>query len=587
MLPYFHDEHFDTLASGLGDFAAATEALQGEQYRLTMRRLAYLAATNAREPFAEGMALLNTLPEAAKAKALGHPNVNLWSAHYVELGKGSANKDRVMEGLGYFGAVAAAAAIHAERPFEPIKIPLQDGATAMLPTLGKAVFQRKSQHAFVEHSRDGHTSVSTDEETIHVPPDSRTDAPGWLGLRHLEASLGDQQVTVELDDINPYRQLSAFEARPAERLSPVDAARWQHNFGLAAQFMAEHLPDLAPALFGVLHSIVPLERNPAYRMARTTVLGSVALNLSSVIEMAVDLAEQFYAGQFLAMHQVQPLHDSPLVERHYYSPTYDQPMLFRDFLGVLYRHPIVARMWHIRRDLSEPESVERFIADLQLARWTHRLSSYVHAARSSQRLTKAGLRVLDGVELHKNNLLRAAQPVDKRAAEMALFANTVHRLDWRLHHLQPAGPAIEMLGDDFVAGREPPLPVVVPAAVVMPQGSRQSPKLIRENVLYEAMMSGHYSANTVFVARQTTPVVDETRNALMENPEDRQLWLKLASRHLHSAEGRSTQALVSCPEVVRAVCLHITKAYGLKADPISVGLWLTNVRSVEQDCIDE
>jgi len=187
---------FDAIAAGEPDAVVVSKLLTGmHSKRIVMLRaileLAAQRCAEARPALEAGYELLARAQgedRAAVRTVLTHPSVGAWAARCLRRLQNPAEPGvPLATELGHLAAVAAAAAIRAEQPFE-LDVPLRDG-TVMLPTLGLASFYGMTAPAVTVASDGSRVTLTAESHVVTIPADPEQDAEGWLGLRRLRKAI--------------------------------------------------------------------------------------------------------------------------------------------------------------------------------------------------------------------------------------------------------------------------------------------------------------------------------------------------------------------------------------------------------------
>ena len=221
-------------------------------------------------------------------------------------GRGGAEPARL-------AALAAAAAIRARYPCA-IEVPVYRGVVT-LPSVGQVMLSpgwtagggsvaasgsaagRRSagggrRMANVRYTAEG-TRVIMGRRLVLVPADTRTDGPGWRGLRPLRATERGMTLRLVIDDLDPDRMPSARDL--GGRLSLAEATRWQRILPRAWDLLADLPGTAAEEIHAVVRVLTPLRR-PAHGQVSSSsreAFGGVALSPpADPLALAVSLAQE-------------------------------------------------------------------------------------------------------------------------------------------------------------------------------------------------------------------------------------------------------------------------------------------------------
>ena len=316
-------------------------------------------------------------PEVA-ASVIRYPSVGAWALRTVRAARGEQPAPgAVPSGL---SVVGAAAAIRARLPAE-VEVPVVGGIVA-LPSLGLATARGRTA---VVRSTTAGADVSSAGGAVKVPHDPRADAPGWLGLRHIEAGALD----VLIDDLDPFRMPGSDNLAP--RLSASEADRWRTTLRQAWPLLeAQHL-EWAAEIAAAVTVLVPLNRPHHGQVSSSSpeAFGSIALSEPpDPSRCAATLAHEVLHLKLGALLDIVTM-TMPDDGRRYYAPWRDDPRPVSALFQGVYAHLGVSAFWRRQRHLEEGAAGLR--AHTEFARWRAAAASAAETLRSSGRLTPAGL----------------------------------------------------------------------------------------------------------------------------------------------------------------------------------------------------
>jgi HEXXH motif-containing protein len=430
-------DRFADLASGLGGPAAVTDLAEA---RLSKNLLLLRYAAEA-WPGEEGQQAAEVLIAADRrepqvtAEVLGDPLVGAWLADTARRLRGIEESEiPIQENLAQLGALAAAAAYRAGIDAR-IRTRTRGGVVT-LPTVGTAHLgyahlgyaHLGSAHLGTAHlgttrldsDGDAVVTVSGGRVTVATAAESveAGDDPRWQPVRLLAASAGDATAAVVLEDANPFRDL--YHARPADRLAPGEAARWQILFTDAWQLLADHLPERAAELAAGLRSVVPLVTDNSGEARSGTArdaFGAVGLTRPrSGADFAVTLVHEFQHSKLSALLDLATLHTPGGDERHF-APWRTDPRPTGGLIQGVYAFFGVADAWRALRVVPglEADAAREFaFARLQV-------SVGLDALEQSNELTDRGREFVGGLRRSVSRLLADSVPdADAAAAEKTL-----------------------------------------------------------------------------------------------------------------------------------------------------------------------
>ncbi|MFD8819632.1 HEXXH motif domain-containing protein, partial [Streptomyces sp. NPDC059627] len=351
--------YFDDLAAGRGG-PETVRFLWTTEYSRRLLLLRALLDTAAATPGA-----LGPLPPvdaawdiltAAQQRApqefrdlLLHPQIGTWLGHSLRRLRHTAWGDGPLwTDLGHLHAVCAVAALRAGLPLRTA-VPLRDG-TAMFPTLGLARLPDRPRWGTAEVAveagrlRAGPYGAGVGPPEPPATPDG--DAPGWQGLRSLRATADGRPVTVWLDDVDPYRDLS--EPLPPRRLGKDELARWQERFARAVDLLADSDPGMAAALAEGLRTVAevrPARSFPVLSASSGDAFGGLLSSLPpDPVSFAVTLVHEFQHTKLGALLHLLTLERDSGTERHH-APWRNDPRPLSGLLQGAYAFLGITDFW--------------------------------------------------------------------------------------------------------------------------------------------------------------------------------------------------------------------------------------------------
>ena len=238
-------------------------------------------------------------------------------------------------------ALAAAAAIRARYPCA-IEVPAYRGVVT-LPSVGQVMLSAgwaaaggsvprgsaaggsaAGTMANVRYTAGG-TRVIMGRGLVLVPTDTRTDGPGWRGLRRLCATERGMTLRLVIDDLDPDRMPSARDL--GGRLSPAEAIRWQRILPRAWDLLADLPGTAAEEIHAVVRALTPLRR-PAHGQVSSSspeAFGGVALSPpADALALAASLAQEAQHAKLGALLDLVAL-TRPDDGQRYDAPWCDHP----------------------------------------------------------------------------------------------------------------------------------------------------------------------------------------------------------------------------------------------------------------------
>ncbi|MFC4910271.1 FxsB family cyclophane-forming radical SAM/SPASM peptide maturase [Actinomadura gamaensis] len=360
-------------------------------------------------------------PDEVRA-VLDHPTVGVW-AHAVA--DGDADTDPIT-------ALAAAAAIRARdpRPVEVVGGP--DGL--YLPTLGTV--ERFAGTGLVRAAPDAPVTIASDAGTVILPDDLHRDAPGWRGLRGLEAEYHGMALHLLLDDCDPLR---AAGGDPSPRLTPAEAEHWRATLRRAWRLLVRWHWTVAEESARTLRVLTPIAPPPQGMRSSTVheAFGAVyASPPPDERDLAVTFAHEVQHAKLGALNDAIPL-TRPDDGSRYYAPWRDDPRPAAGLLTGAYAHLGVAGFW--RRQRHHEQGAAALRAHTEFARWRDASALVSGILARSGRLTAEGERLV--AEMDRTLRAWRREPVPSAALDQARAIANEHRERWRARHGEPGGAA--------------------------------------------------------------------------------------------------------------------------------------------------
>jgi HEXXH motif-containing protein len=520
----------------------------------------------------------------AFSSVLSHPYTGSWAGYTTRLLRGGiGGVCPLWMHVGHVHALAAAAAIRAGLEFET-EVPVWEG-NAVLPTLGTARLVASSPFEVAAvRGRRGRYTVTNRTSLVCLPESVESDGDGWWGLRRARANVGSRQFSLQLDDLDPYRGL--YEPVLPQRLPAAEIEDWGHLIDEACQLIVAHVPELAESMPIGLSSLVPKPQVPFQNPSASTgeAFGSAVVGRpTDGASLAATLIHEF---QHIVLGGV--LHLVELVEadprERIYVPWRDDPRPISGALQGVYAFFGVTMFWRAlaRDDIAGTARRAAF----EFAYWRRHSWGTLQALRDDAALTAAGQRFLDGVAERLDPWQH--EPVPRAMAELAAAAAADHRAGWRVRHLRPDPTSVVELVGAWLAGRDRP-PASIHATALpptpVPDGSWASARteLIRLRVSEAdqtrlpdswSAVPGATTADFDYASDRFTEAVHGYRAELAADP-DRPvslvgLGLALAARGSDPA----ARALLSCPELVRAVHRRLRHTARHVPTPEQVASWI-------------
>jgi HEXXH motif-containing protein len=512
---------------------------------------------------------------------LSHPYTGSWAGHALRLFRDDITGPwPPWVHIGHMHALAAAAAVRARIPFHA-RVPCWNGV-AVLPSLGAARLPVDEQWTVAEirGGADG-VELRTGDTAVRLPQPIDLPAPDWWPLRRIASGDHACRLSVRLDDVDPFRGL--YEPLPPERIETAEVSAWQANLDDAWRLVATRLPHLAESMPAGLCSIVPrpvvLFRNASASTGEA--FGSAIIGRQpDSTALAATLVHEFnhivLGGVF---HLTRLCEDDPRMR--FYAPWRDDPRPLDRVLQGVYAHLGVTEFWRaLSRADDRPDGRK---AAVEFAYWREQTWRVATAIRGDESLTRAGRRFVDGIVSRFEPWLQEPIPAAESAMAKAMVMD--HYAGWRLRHVRPRPELVGRVTEAWLAGWPRP-PVVdatrdpVPTPVPDGEWSPARVDLIRLGLDPVPFAAPHDAvpdateADLAYAAGRLTEAVDLYRAELIEDPDHPPalvgLGLSRAARGVDSA-GR---ALLSHPELVRAVHRNLRSLAHPTPTPEELAAWI-------------
>jgi HEXXH motif-containing protein len=500
---------------------------------------------------------------------LEHPYTGSWAGYTTRLLHNKiAGVCPLWVHIGYLHAIAAAAAIRAGLRFE-ISVPVWNGG-AILPTLGMARLPTAEPFLAAEiRGGDGPPEVRAGTVSVRLPHDYSLDAPGWWPIRNVRVRADHSVLLLRLDDLDPYRGL--YEPVLPQRLGTSEVATWCALLTDAWHIIVRYLPETVPAFQTGLVSLVPRPAVP-FRMPSASTgeaFGSAVVGLpDDAPGLANTLVHEFQHILLGGLLHLAHLRDDDPRER-FYVPWRDDPRPLPGLLQGVYAFFGVTMFWRALAH-ARHTSVDRRAA-FEFAYWREATWRVLSSLQDDSGLTPAGRRFLAGVAERLGPWRH--EPVPGDLAALAALVAADHYAGWRIRHVRPRLETVETLARAWLAGLQCVAGISAaddrtPTPVPDGSWSQARPDMIRLGL---AQPAGTDSLPQPPLSETWQTVPDATRGdfayasghfaeaariytaELAADPDRPASWigLGLALSRLHARP--AARALLSCPELVRAV----------------------------------
>jgi HEXXH motif-containing protein len=387
------------------------------------KRIAQLAAIHAAAGDHDGgvpasfqaLADVQRESQGTVAELLSSPQVGAWAAHCLRL-LTAGDKDPLWTHLAQLGAVAASAAIRTNSSVR-VLVPVRSGAVCF-PTVGRAFVAGAATRSLVECAVAG-TEVLIDG----APP------AAWERVRDLRTSAGGVELSVQLDDVDPY--WSSFGMPMADRLTDDELGIWRDQLDGAWQVLAERHSHRLGTMAAAVRCLVPVAQAGqvgGVSASSADAPGAIALTEPvSPVRLAATLIHESQHYRLATLHDLQRLYEFPARQLHY-SPWRNDPRPASGVVHALMAFIGVADFW-FRERTGDPA------VELEYARHIRQLRVARRAGIEAPELTRLGKALV-------NELSQAidALPLDTGAEEVRRVADdlvTEHEATWRLRNMVP------------------------------------------------------------------------------------------------------------------------------------------------------
>jgi HEXXH motif-containing protein len=535
------------------------------------------------------LASVQQADSGAVAAVLVHPQVGSWLGRCLcrVLSKTGEEIPPLRNMLGQLGAVAAAAAIHAGYECE-VTVPLEHGRM-MLPTLGVAhLVQETSQETVIVRCRRDEVTICGSTGKVTLPADPRADADGWTGLRRLQAGIDGQDLTVDLDDLSPFRD---FGERPSDRLPDEVVGHWQQLLEDAWTLLVRRHPHHATMTAAMLASIGTLDDTDtggSVNLTSRDAFGAVYMSPPADAEaLAETLVHELFHSKLNALMELVPLCTAQPGEL-FYSPWREDPRPLTGVLHGAYSFLAVADFWRRQRDLVGGQ--ETYFAVCRFARMRAEVSHALETLLNSERLTDHGIRFVAGMAAWLASWEDV--PVPQEPAELADQEMIDHGLRWRLSNARPDHRQIQDIVTAWLRDEPSPLPFDAVVAEVLPgkrkqhEGQRGRSCLthirLKDPDRFSRIIEGTAplpteatDADLAFIAGDHVEAVRRYSRQVAAHPERTEQWAGLGMACRRLADDSVGQMLTTRPEVASAVYRQIEAASETWPAPLDVARWLT------------
>lgn len=587
---------FDDLAHGAADARLTLKLRRAERSRrlLLLRALVDRAGktpglVSPLPPAEEAWELLAWVQEKDPAVVevmLAHPYTGTWAGYTMRLlSTHISGVAPLWAHVGHLHAVAAAAAIRAGLDFHT-SVPAWRGGV-MLPSLGLAQLDTDSLWTVAEvTARRGRLKIESDSSWVSIPDVYAEESAHWAGLRYLSARANGHNLTVRLDDLDPYRGL--YEPVPPLRLSQAEVADWRTIFSTAWQLIVRHLPMTAITFQVGLDSLVPGNQRAPFRIASGSTgeaFGSAIVTWPpDAMSLAASLVHEFQHILLGGLLHLSPLHDDDTKERCY-APWRDDPRPIGGLLQGIYAFAGVSRFWRaVARDSSGTPARR---AAYEFAYWRTATWTTLGVARDDPCLTELGRQFLAGVTDWLGPW--QAEPVPDDLGALAARISADHYAGWRLRHIRPDPAVVEQLtaawladparpGRVMLGAERPPIPVPdgswSPARAELARLSLTEPAAGPGSQSWWARVPDATEADAALISGRLADAARGYRAELADDPDRVGAWAGLGVTLHGIASTPAAKALLRTPELVRAVHRRVRAVGAGSPQPDRLAAWI-------------
>jgi HEXXH motif-containing protein len=586
---------FDSLARGHGGASTVRVLRRAERSRrmLLLRALVDQVAKNSEmilplpspEDAWELLARTEQADQTVLDLILAHPYTGSWLGYATRLLRNRMNGvGPLWAHIGYVHSLAAAAAARANIPFEST-VPVWHG-DAILPTLGLARLPDVVPWSTAVIAGDGGgIEISDGAATIRVPDDAMVETPGWLPVRQISVCADTTELSVRLDDLDPYR--GPYEPLRPQRAAESEAVSWQDLLTKAWRLIDASTPEFAEAMQAGFESVAP---RPAVAFRTPSASSGEAFG-SAIISRPADaptlaamLIHEFQHSQLNGLlHLTRLCRDDP--RERCYVAWRDDPRHVAGVLQGAFAFFGMTAFWRalVRTRLDPvPDRAAFEFAYHRAVTWRAVLALHRDPA-----LTEDGARFVAGII----EMLRPWQR-EQVPAELATSAAAVardHYLGWRIRHLRPDPMLVAELASTWLTGdrskRWAPPPDQAPTPVPDGRWSHARPNLVRLDITCGRpellrrwpTVPDATPADLAWATGRFPDAVRGYRIALARDPEQPAAWAGLALVLSEMDAGPAVRALLDRPELVRAVHRRISANTTRTPSPEEVAGWLGRV----------
>jgi len=601
----------ERIATGHADHATGTALLAAERsHRAVLLRtvldLARAAGTRATGPLEGVDTAWDLLVDAQRVDSwqtdavLSRPETGSWAAHLLRRLRSSGPDDpeRWTEPLwvdvGYLHAIAVAAAARAGVEAR-LSVPARRGAVTV-PSVGwaRGLFSDVWEPVVVD----------TIENAVRVRANGWLVGPGytsplargamdatWQSSISIHVGPDTARLAVDLDHTSPYRMLVGTTM--PDQLSDGAVPRWKRLLHDAWSILRETDAQQADALALATSTIVPLPstESPGVLSASTgDAFGKVLLSEPGDAEqLAASLVHEFHHAQLgVLMHLTDVVTPDATHEQNlFYSPWRDDPRPLRGFMQGTFAFFGVAGFWLRRLRMAQTEGSVT-TASFEFSLWRRRVHSALHRLCPRPELTAVGARFFECVTTTLDTWM--SEPVPPDIEDLARLAITDHHGRWRIHHLVPPRTAVSDLAEAWCQQAAlPPLDqAAARASVVTDPAARHLDAMAFASRQWlacrgaldgairppSARVSGAQEGDLLLVAGRHDDALAAYLGEFTTGSVRAGAWTGLGRALAAAGDAAAARALLTRPELVRAVAEAVTTTGGERPAPVDLAAWI-------------
>lgn len=460
-IPYLSlsQDQVDDLALGYGDASAITVLRQG-QYGRTLQSLASILEIADAELIIPVIQLLDRSQEinpSSFSDVLSHPHVSVWAWTCLNELMGVYGADSIDKHVAHLSSIAAVVGYRCGVDFE-IKVPITEGVVNF-PGLGRAVLgsEALNDQALVV-AIPGSLQVVYRDQVVTVQEDEQKQEPfdSWESIRRVSVEHDGLTLTVEIDDIDPYRGYYqyAYQLPVDERLDEVSFKSWVSNITSAWEFLVDNHKKYAEGMAAGLQVMVPMAERTNHRHDRPVHgFGAIALTNISPMWIAYAMLEEFQRAKVAALNYLFPMHKAIHEESVYFAPWTTAPRSFRQMLESFYALPVVTEYWKQQSEVTtDPERARK--AQQLFILWCSRHDYLRRKLQDCGELTTFGIEFISYTQ--PDSHLRSLQNISTEAIQLARFTEIDNRICWRLQNLRPDSSFLQRTTEAWIASMSCP-----------------------------------------------------------------------------------------------------------------------------------